>query len=268
MVKQPAPPPMPSRAAVSDQSYDPRWFELLDRVEDRHFWFVARRRVVSALARQAVADARPGYRVLEIGCGNGGLLPTLRQACAGGFVIGAELHRDALKHARRRAADIALVQCDVSRPPFESRFRLIGMFDVLEHLVDDIGALRDVHRLLEPDGALLITVPAHAWLWSYFDEASNHQRRYSISDLREKLSAAGFRIAYLSQFMMPLLPIMWLTRRSKRKTRADAAEELRIVPGINGIMRALLGLETKLIARRKRLQMGTSLVALAYKDPG
>src|SRR5262245_37315921 len=83
----------------------------------------------------------------------------------------------AFKLARMRTDNCLLVQGNASQAPFSKTFHLIGMFDVLEHIQDDIGALRDIRSLLDPDGALLLTVPAHASLWSYFDEASRHCRR-------------------------------------------------------------------------------------------
>ena len=247
----------------SSPTYDPRWFELLDRVEDRHFWFAARRQVVGALAREAMTDAPPGSWVLEIGCGNGGLLTTLQSACPSCRVVGMDLHHQALRHARRRTS-AALVQADAAYPPFAVPFRLIGLFDVIEHLPDDGALLRQVHAMLAAGGAVLVTVPAHAWLWSYFDEASHHRRRYTPAGLRAVLENAGFRVAYLSQFMAALLPIMWLRRRVGGLWH-DPAEELRIVPGINAIMRFALSLEAPIVRRRWKLPFGTSLIALAWR---
>jgi len=258
MVVEAVPPPSPAAP-----TYDPRWFELLDRVEDRHFWFAARRRVVAALARDVMRDAPAGSWVLEIGCGTGGLLAALQSACPDSRVIGMDLHREALDRARRRSS-AALIQADAVHPPFGVSFRLIGLFDVIEHLPDDAGLLRQVRTMLAPLGSLLVTVPAHPRLWSYFDEASHHRRRYTTDDLRSRLHAAGFRVDYLSQFMAPLLPIMWLRRRAVSRKR-DPAGELGIVPGINALMNAALAIEAPLIRRRRQIPFGTSLVAVARK---
>ena len=255
---------VPQPPGASAATYDPRWFDLLERVEDRHFWFTARWRVIAALARQAMRDAPANSRVLEIGCGNGGLLATLQSACPTARVIGTDLYLDALRHARGRSS-AALVQCDVRRPPFDVPFHLIGMFDVLEHLPDDVSVLRDVRRMLAPGRALLLTVPAHMWLWSYFDVASNHQRRYSPRALRQALVAAGFTVEYLSQFMAPLVPIMWASRRASAKKQRDAADEMKIVTGVNAIMNAAMAMEAALIRRRVRMPLGTSLVALVRR---
>jgi len=138
-------------AVAGSATYDPRWFDLLDRVEDRHFWFAARRQVVGRLARRALAGVSGPPRVLEIGCGNGGLLATLQAAAPGGVVVGTDLYLDALHHARLRSS-AHLVCADLQRSPFGAPFDLIGMFDVLEHLDDDAGVLRAVAGMLAPGG--------------------------------------------------------------------------------------------------------------------
>jgi len=254
--------------------YDPDFFALLDAVEDRHFWFRARGRAVAALAEQVTAPLPPGHRVLELGCGNGGMLKVLHRACPRGMVIGMDLFAEGLRHARRRTP-CPLIQGDVHRPPFAARFELIGLFDVLEHIPDDRRTLDDIRALLADGGALLMTVPAHPALWSYFDEASHHCRRYTAGDLREKLTRAGLVVEYLTPFMAPLYPLMWAARRLKTWRRgaggegASAAQmsaaELRIVPGMNAVMDCLLAHETPLLVRRRQLAMGTSLLAIARR---
>src|SRR5260370_11422292 len=87
------------------------------------------------------------------------------------------------------------------------------MFDVLEHLEDDLGALRAWRLLMADRGRLILTVPAGRALWSYFDEASRHVRRYEIEELRDKLTAAGFEVEFLSPYIGILYPTLWLGRR-------------------------------------------------------
>ena len=137
--------------------YDPDCFARLAPVEDRHFWFRARARVITAVARRLARAWPPGYRVLEVGCGAGGTLRALERGCPGGRLIGMDLHREGLRLARRRCA-ATFVQADVLAPPFLGSFHLIGLFDVLEHLADDVGTLERLRELLRPEGRLLLTV--------------------------------------------------------------------------------------------------------------
>jgi SAM-dependent methyltransferase len=258
--------------AAGATSYDPVYFAPLYAVEERHFWFRARNQVIGALAAQVAGGLAPGYRALEVGCGTGNVLRELECVCAPRALTGMDLFAEGLHFARRRVT-CALLQGDVLHPPFSERFGLIGLFDVLEHLPNDVEILRALRALLAPGGALLLTVPAHRSLWSYFDEASHHVRRYAPDELAGKLAESGYRVEYLSQYMAALFPMMWLGRRvagllgrtrpAAERTYVLASNELRVVPVANEIAAWWLGLEARLIAGRRRLPMGTSLVAVA-----
>lgn len=258
------------------RTYDPHYFAPLFAVEDRHFWFRARNRLIVTLVRQMTASLPAGYRVLEVGCGTGNVLHALEDVCARGTLAGMDLFIEGLRFARRRV-QCALVQGDMHHPPFDATFDLIGLFDVLEHLPDDRQVLRDLHTMLAPGGVLLLTVPARQALWSYFDEASHHCRRYETDDLAAKLRETGYTVEYLTPFMAPLFPLIWLGRRAARLLNrrkgndapkaadAMALGELRIVPVVNDALYGLLSQESRIVARRKRLPLGTSLLAVARK---
>jgi len=264
--------PAASVSSPSTDSYDPRLFSKIAAVEDRHFWFCARNRIIAAAVRSVANALPPGYRVLEAGCGTGFVLRQLVEVCRGGEVLGMDLFPEAVAFASRRAGCRVLAG-DVLNPPELGQFDLVGMFDVLEHLADDLAILSGLHRLLKPGGALLLTVPAHMSLWSYFDVSSCHCRRYEFGELASKLTEAGFRVEYLTEFMMSIFPLVWLGRRLKGGSRttdratADArtADELKVVPGVNGLLKAALSTEAAAIARRWRLPKGTSLLAIARK---
>ncbi len=228
------------------------------------------------LVSQITRGLASGYRVLEVGCGTGNVLRVLEQACLGGTVVGMDLFGEGLQYARRRTS-CPLVQGDLSMPPFGTQFNLIGLFDVLEHLPDDTQALRDLHAMLALGGALLLTVPVYPSLWSYFDEASHHYRRYRITELESKLTRIGYRIEYLTPYMASIFPFVWLRRRlapiirrhpagDADRTHDLAVGDLRIAPVVNGLLTFLLAQEARAIARRRRLPIGTSLVAVARKD--
>ena len=250
--------------------YDPAFFAGLFAVEDRHFWFRARNQVISALTSQAVAQLSPGYRVLEVGCGDGNVLRFLERACPTGMVVGMDLYGEGLKYARTRTS-CSLVQGDASRSPFGKKFQVIGIFDVLEHLPDDERILRDLWELLDDRATLLLTVPAHPKLWSYTDEAWGHCRRYRPEELRDKLEAAGYHVEYLTEYMASVYPLVWLNRKVRAKPRSDLSaaqllqREVRIVPVFNRILSFLLSRETQRVTARKSLPFGASLLAVARK---
>ncbi|MGH9552540.1 MAG: class I SAM-dependent DNA methyltransferase [Terriglobales bacterium] len=264
--------PQPVPRSKSFGGYDPAFFQQLARVEDRHFWFQARNHLISRMSRKLVSELAPGYWVLEVGCGTGNVLRALRQACPDGTVVGLELWLDGLRFAQKRSVG-PLVQGDVRRCPFGKPFDLIGMFDVLEHVPEELETLRALREALAPGGRLMLTVPAHQSLWSYFDEAAQHCRRYSSPEIRAQLVAAGFDVEFLSQFMSCIFPLVWLFRKmsswNRRPGSANAKaltlREFRVVPVMNGLLSALLKLETPWLTGGHRLPVGTSLIVVARR---
>jgi SAM-dependent methyltransferase len=262
----------PTDDSVPLGGYDPSFFDELAAVENRHFWFRARNRLVFELSKRISSGLKPGYLVLEVGCGTGNVLRMLRKACSDGMVVGLERCFDGLKHAKRRSAGF-LVQADVRQCPFSKPFDLVGMFDVLEHIPEEQETLKTLWKLLVPGGRLLLTVPAHSFLWSYFDEASRHCRRYSPDEIRKRLTEVGFEVEFQTQFMACIFPFVWVFRKmSKLRERREsatvrqlAAAEFRIIPVVNGILTALLSLEARWVARGHLLPIGTSLVVIARK---
>ena len=257
--------------------YNPEHFKALVEIEDRHFWFRARNRVLSAVVGDLASALPRPYRVLEVGCGNGNTLRMLEAACSGSALVGMDLFAEGLHYARQRSSAL-LVRGRLEMVPFKVRFHLVGMFDVLEHMEDDGAALANVYKLLETRGVLIVTVPAHQRLWSRFDEESHHYRRYELAELDARLKAAGFAVEYLTLFMAPLYPLARIGRKvsdmisnAKRylgwPVATALANEIRIRPGINELLTRTLSAEAGLIVRRRRLPFGTSVLAVARRVP-
>ena len=138
---------------------------------------------------------------------------------------------------------------------------------MLEHVADSGAVLTQMRERLRIDGRLLLTVPAHQSLWSAFDVASGHERRYTLRTLSQSLRAAGFQVAYLTYFMSLLYPPMWLRRRLLKAPDTDMAtlldSEFQIVPVVNEIAYELLRQEARVVRARRRLPLGTSIAAIA-----
>jgi SAM-dependent methyltransferase len=247
--------------------YDPHYYPTLAAVEREHFWFASRREVVRDVLRDAVPDL-DRRALFDIGCGTGGLLEFL--GVSGVPLAGAcDAYPESLAFVRRRLA-VPLLLVDEGRlPPLASGYSLLSLFDVLEHIDDDVGTLRHVFEVLEPGGILVLTVPAHPFLFDEMDEIALHRRRYGRSDLGRKLRVAGFEIRRLVHFMAPLVPLVplrWLVRalpgRGSAMERRRA--ELAVTPVLNGLMRAVLRLERPLV-RAGVLPFGSSLIAVAAR---
>lgn len=186
---------------MEDQLYH-EFFEL----EDRHWWFVARRRILRDIIRRDL-QLSPGSSILDVGCGTGAFLAD----CSSEFrTTGTDTSPLAVEYCRKRGLH-NVVQCTLdSYPHPEERFDLITLLDVIEHVDDDLGLLRNALALLRPSGRLLVTVPAYQFLWSRHDEVNHHKRRYTASRLSSVLQRAGFtvqRTTYLNTFLFPLAAV-------------------------------------------------------------
>lgn len=259
----------------ADISYDQSHFPDLFAAENRHFWFRARNKVISALAQQLVADFPAGYRLVEIGCGNGNVLQELDRISTDGTAIGVDLFADGLRFAQSRVS-APLVQADIFAMPFKTTFELVGMFDVLEHLPNDTDVLAQVHTMLSPGGALLLTVPAFKSLWSYADRNANHKRRYTRQDLEQKLAQVGFKAEFVSYYMMSVFPLVWAGRKVANRAlrlsdnpreleRSMFKNELKIRPGANQLLYHAVSQEIPFLKRRLHIPFGTSLIAIGRK---
>jgi len=255
--------------------FDPKAFEALVGIEDRHFWFRTRNDLIAWLLRRHAVGAR---RILEIGCGTGYVLHALRAACPNASIAGSELHSAGLSFARaRHGAAVELIQADARRLCLRDALDVACALDVLEHIEDDAAVLGEIGAALRTGGLLIAAVPQHPWLWSRSDDLAHHVRRYRVGEIETKARAAGFDVRFADSFVSLLLPAMALSRitsriGSQRGARAreegsndPVSREFRIGVGLNQAMRAVLRLEHWLRRAGLRSPIGGSRVIVAQK---
>ena len=236
-------------------------YQSLRASQDRHWWFVGRRRIVAQLiARFVPLPAKA--RVLEAGCGYGGNLAMLGEL---GEVQAFEFNDDARAHAAnllRRPVAYGMLPHAIGFD--DDRFDLIAMLDVLEHVDDDVASLRTLGERLALGGALLLTVPAVPWLWSDHDVLHQHKRRYTRALLAERLQEAGFEIAGIGYFNTLLFPLALVQRLLARLVGGGAGEHDAPPEPLNGVLAAIFSLEARLVGRLA-FPVGLSLFAVARK---
>jgi SAM-dependent methyltransferase len=240
---------------------------LLDRmlaVEEKHWWFSARRELLLALLHRWVP---PGRRFLDVGCGTGFLLGRARETWE---VWGLDPAPEAVAfcHARGITGVRQATVADLGGGTFP-QVDAVGFFDVLEHLDDDVGALRGAAANLAEGGLVLATVPAYKWLWSAHDVAHHHRRRYTRESLGSALAAAGFTPLELGYYNTRLFPLAVVTRMID-KIRGHAPPGLLPVPSapVNNALRAIFASERSRLAgpRPRPFRYGLSVVAVGRKN--
>ena len=248
----------------SAAGYQPEWFGELARLEAGNFWFQARNRLIGWLARRYLPV---GARFLEIGCGTGYVVAMLCRQFPKWRISASEVFPEAFPFvATRVPGTVELEQFDARAIPYRDEFDAVGAFDVIEHIRDDAGTLREIHAALKPQGFLVASVPQHKFLWSRYDELGCHFRRYEKAEFDALLAGAGFRVVDSTAFMSLLLPLMWISRKTRRiSTDADLLDELRIGRVTNAVLAGILAVEFMLVRLGIRWPMGGSRIVVAQK---
>jgi SAM-dependent methyltransferase len=239
------------------------YFSQLARFEEGNFWFRARNRLIQWALRKYFPDARSFF---EVGCGTGFVLKGVRETRPRMRLAGSEIFGEGLVFAQARLPGVDLYQVDARQIPFECEFDVMGAFDVLEHIVEDDAALRQMFRATRPGGGILVTVPQHRFLWSTIDEHSMHQRRYSRAELRRKVEQAGFCIQRMTSFVSLLLPLMICSRMKRNGSRDfQLWREFEISRPLNALFGSILTAERALIERGVSFPAGGSLLLIAKR---
>jgi SAM-dependent methyltransferase len=241
---------------------DQEEIELKALLEERHWWYRGRRRIVlDAIERLPLpADAR----LLDAGCGSGALLAQLQRF---GAVSGVDVNPVAVACARERGVG-AVETASVERLPFaDDEFDLLVCLDVLEHVADDGRALAELRRVSSPGGFLIATVPAYPALWSPHDVAAGHRRRYRAGELRARAESEGWRPVSQTGFNVFLLPLAVCTRSLARIRHARPRSDLLLSPHwLDRVLELPIKAEAVAIRRGKRFRAGLSLLVV-FENP-
>jgi SAM-dependent methyltransferase len=225
---------------------------------ERHWWWRAREQVIlDALARYRPAGGWGA--ALDVGCGDGLFFDRLGELAR--EVEGVEPDAGLVSEAGPYRSRIHLGPFDRTFRPGK-RYSLIVMLDVLEHLPAPAEALGLARELLEPGGALLVTVPALRALWTHHDDLNHHLTRYTRRELEGLLAQGGFEIRELRYFFYWTAPAKLLVRLAERGLRLPA-RPAGVPPGpINRALYLLSRLEERTLGRIG-LPFGSSLIAMA-----
>ena len=241
--------------------------ELLFRFEDESFWFAHRNACIAAALERYRIDGP----VLDVGGGNGVVSGALEKH--GLRTVLLEPGPEGASNARRRGLR-SVVNATLEDARFaDATFAAAGAFDVVEHIADDEALLREIRRVLRPEGVLCVTVPAYRWLWSSEDDVAGHHRRYTLPRLSKLLERCGFEVKLQTHLFAPLTVPVFLMRsvphRLHRRSDAAVVENAtkQHTPSrvARRVMDALLAPELARIKSGKAIPFGTSCLAVATK---
>jgi len=231
--------------------------------DSTHWWYRARRDILADYLGRYGAVPK-GAKILEIGCGTGHNLPMLG---AFGDVDAIEIDPAAREIASARLGK------PVGASPLPDltgvapgSYDLVAVLDVVEHIDDDVGALKAMARVLKPGGKILITVPAHQWMWSAHDVVNHHKRRYSKGTLLAALEKAGLKWRKLRWFNSLLFPVAVAARFAGKLMGKDDSDDSPPPAVLNKAFETIFGLERHLLGRLP-MPPGLSIIVLAEPKP-
>lgn len=230
--------------------------------EKTYWWHVGRLAIIDQLMKIVVKENKK-VKILNIGCGTGGTISTLEKF---GQVENVDVSDDAIRFMKGLGYNVKKAN-GLALPYKNQEFAIIGAFDVLEHIEDDVTALKEWQRVLMPGGHIVLTVPAYTWLWSGHDVSLHHFRRHTRKSIKERAEKAGLRVkksSYAIVFSLPLIVgFRSLNKLLGRKTDSESSY-VNVPMWINNLFIAALRVEAKghsFLA----YPFGTSVVAILEK---
>jgi ubiquinone/menaquinone biosynthesis C-methylase UbiE len=241
------------------------YFDTMAAHAGGHWWYRARRALVAQLLDGRVPA---GGVALDVGCGTGEVVGLLARLGAG-VAAGTDLSGHVLHHAARdrRVGGGVILASAAERLPFApASADALTSLEVVEHLDDDLGALREYHRVLRPGATLLVTVPSYQWLWYHQDDLAGHRRRYTRRGIASVVEAAGFdveRSSYYFSFLVP--PAVAQRKTPLRRFMDDNGETSSSGRLVTALMERLCRAERAWMGRGWPVPFGLSIWVMARR---
>lgn len=238
----------------------------LDRVERDH-WYYAGKREFARRWLLRVRRPDPAEVLLDCGAGTGRFALEMQPYCR---VLVLDDHEESLRLLRARFKPDQVLSLSGDQVPLPAQsVEYITALDVLEHVPDDAAVVRGFHRLLKPGGVALVTVPASMALWSDWDVALHHYRRYARGGLRQLFPPEQWELVYLNYTNVLAYPAVWLLRRWRKwfpsKGQAARVEDRQPAAPVNWLLRRTF---VGLALCRIPFPFGVSLLLVARKRTG
>ena len=237
-------------------------YRIFFEIQKKHWWFITKKKIVLDMIDRYLTK-KDNIRILDIGCGSGLMLNALEEK---GQTYGLDMSNDAIRFSKEiftGEVRKGLLPDEISYE--ENFFDLITALDVIEHVDRDVDALEVIHSRLATGGKAVITVPAYMFLWTSFDVANEHKRRYTLKELNVKLIQAGFSVEKISYYNTLLFPPVLVVRMLNNLLNRDGSSDVDMPSKlINFILMKIFGFE-KYILRFVNFPFGVSILAVVRK---
>lgn len=236
--------------------------ELIEQTaknEKTYWWYVGRNRIIAGQLNQIHNQMHAGQlKILNVGSGTGGTISVLESH---GDVINVDVSNESIRYLRKHGYS-AIIFDGEALPFSDEEFDLVVAFDVLEHIEDHSKALTEWRRVLKKGGTMFLTVPAHPWLWSEFDEENNHYRRYTRKSLIDVFG--NNQIEKISYVFCLTSPLIIGFRIIQKATKSSSSNFVKLPFVINEFLIFLLKIESHILTK-VNLPFGTSLMLYSKK---
>ncbi|HXK37074.1 MAG TPA: class I SAM-dependent methyltransferase [Candidatus Paceibacterota bacterium] len=230
----------------------------------RNYWWLGSKYdvIIDLVRRNLHRIGSSELSLLDVGCGPGNIVDLLLPF---GRTYGIDPSPDAVRIAAGRGFTELRV-ADVEHIPYpDAMFDIVTAIDIVEHVEDDLGALREIRRVLKPGGILFFSVPAYQFLWGDNDDLFGHKRRYTRSEIRTKLKQSGFMCQQVS-YLQPLFVLpLFLLRKIKKALGKRTHDFVRPPHVVNSMLYQLLAAE-KYVLRLGDIPFGATIVGVATQS--
>ena len=238
------------------------------KLEREHWWFLVRKKIIRQFLKKHITSPAKQLHILNIGAAGGASSEFLKVFGAVASVETEPLFIDYL-----RQQNIAVTEASITKLPFnDNHFDLVCAFDVIEHVADDVQAMKEMERVCKINGSICITVPAFKSLWSQHDVVNGHYRRYKKNDLKSLFEKTTQlkpieTVYFNSLLFLPILitrKMSNLFRKNKKEAESDFTYFKTSSTG-NSVLKKIFGLELAMM-KLFHFPFGTSLISFLKKS--
>lgn len=241
-------------------------YQEMENLEKFHWWFIYRQNILKFVLKNYLSNLDKDSTILDIGCGTGGNLQLLSQFYNN--VIGVEPNDLAIEYCKSKNLS-NIIKSGLPNLNLVEDFSadVILLFDVLEHVDEDVQALSIVKNKLKDGGYIILTVPAFNFLWSTHDESFHHKRRYTHRQIQKMITTLDLKILKLSYLYFLLFPLVVCMRILKNffKPLAEADDFQLNNKFLNTLITTLL-LPERILLKYIDFPFGSSILAVAKKE--